>query len=401
MTTDGQSDDLAEVRDELRVVARDLLGKVRPPAQADWGVLASSGWLGLEVPGALDGADATFAEVAVICEEMGRATTCSPYLGAVVLGVGTLLALEPSPRRDELLRQTATGAVIPVAVLADGSADGPLGPPPGEHPPGEHPPGERPPAEQEHGGAPPTVPFRLDRTPDGLRLHGRADFVPDAAAAGRLLLLARAPGEGGAPGGDGVPVVVDLDPRAPGLSAAAQPVLDETRRLAVLSAYGVEVPDGSVLRFAGDPRVAVGQLLDRAAVAVACDSLGLAEAMLDATVAYARVREQFGRPIGSFQAVQHSCADMLVRVRVARELVAAAARVLASGGQDAGVAASMAKSYACGAAVDVAGKAMQLHGGIGYTWESGVHVYLKRAALNRSLFGSPMAHRKRLAARYR
>ena len=147
-------------------------------------------------------------------------------------------------------------------------------------------------------------------------------------------------------------------------------------------------------------------ILDRAAVAVACDSLGLSEAMLDATVAYAKVREQFGRPIGSFQAVKHACADMLVQVSVARELVTHAVRQLVDDPDDpddpdATVATSMAKSYACSTAVAVAGQAMQLHGGMGYTWESGIHRYLKRATLNRSLFGSPAAHRRRLAARYR
>ena len=147
------------------------------------------------------------------------------------------------------------------------------------------------------------------------------------------------------------------------------------------------------------------RLADRAAVAVACDSLGLADAMLAATVSYAKVRTQFGRPIGSFQAVKHACADMLVRVRVARQLVTAAVGALTdtrdeTDGTDVGAAASMAKSYACAAAVDVAGKAMQLHGGIGYTWESGIHLYLKRALLNRSLFGSPAEHRRQLAKRY-
>ena len=107
------------------------------------------------------------------------------------------------------------------------------------------------------------------------------------------------------------------------------------------------------------------------------------------------MRHQFGRPIGSFQAVKHACADMLVSIAVSRQLVGAAVEAVAEERPDAGVAAAMAKSYACGAAVDVVGKAMQLHGGIGYTWESGIHVYLKRAALNRSLFGSPAAHRKR------
>ncbi|MGZ4710566.1 MAG: acyl-CoA dehydrogenase family protein, partial [Acidimicrobiales bacterium] len=124
------------------------------------------------------------------------------------------------------------------------------------------------------------------------------------------------------------------------------------------------------------------------------------EAMLDATVAYASARRQFGRPIGSFQAVKHACADMLVQISVARELVSAAVQQVADADPEATVAASMAKSYACGAAVDVVGKAMQLHGGIGYTWDSGIHVHLKRAALNRSLFGSPATHRRRLAARY-
>jgi alkylation response protein AidB-like acyl-CoA dehydrogenase len=161
-----------------------------------------------------------------------------------------------------------------------------------------------------------------------------------------------------------------------------------------------DVDAAEVLRFDGDPDEAVRRLKDRAAVAIACDSLGLCEAMLSATVGYAKVRRQFGRPIGSFQAVKHACADMLVSIAVSRQLVDAAVRAIAQDQANAGVAAAMAKSYVCGAAVDVAGKAMQLHGGIGYTWESGIHVYLKRAALNRSLFGSPAAHRKELAKRY-
>jgi alkylation response protein AidB-like acyl-CoA dehydrogenase len=224
-------------------------------------------------------------------------------------------------------------------------------------------------------------------------VHGRAAFVPDAAEASRLLLLALDP--------SGMPVIVAAEPQTSGLGLTAQPVLDATRRLALLTADNVEVPETSVWRFAGDPQVAVGRLLDRAAVAVACDSLGLSEAMLDATVAYAKVRHQFGRPIGSFQAVKHACADMLVQVAVSRELAAAAVGQLAAEDPGATVASSMAKSYATSAAVDVVGRAMQLHGGMGYTWESGVHVYLKRAALNRSLFGSPAAHRRRVAGRYR
>src|SRR6185295_10403193 len=118
------------------------------------------------------------------------------------------------------------------------------------------------------------------------------------------------------------------------------------------------------------------------------------------TVAYARMRQQFGRPIGSFQAVKHACADMLVAISVGRELLAEAVRAVTAGDPEAWITVSRAKSYVGDAAVAIVGKAMQLHGGIGYTWESGIHAYLKRAALNRSLFGSPRLHRRYLAARY-
>jgi alkylation response protein AidB-like acyl-CoA dehydrogenase len=359
-----QSAQMLELRAELRTVARDLLGKAGPAAGIDWRLIAECGWSGLEVPDSLDGAGVTFGEVAVVLEELGRVAARSSYLGAVVLAAGTLSRLAPGPARDELLRATAEGTTVTAAALVDGADDG-LG-----------------------AG----VPFRIEATADGRLLHGRAQFVPDAVGAGRVLLLALDAG--------GEPVVVVLAPDAAGLAITPQPVLDETRGHAVVEADGVAVGEEAVLRFAGDPGAEVSRLLDRAALALACDSLGLAEAMLDATVAHAKAREQFGRPIGSFQAVQHACANMLVQVALSRQLVADAVAAVAQDLPEAGVAVSMAKSYTCSAAVDVAGKAMQLHGGMGYTWESGVHVYLKRAALNRSLFGSTAAHRRRLARRY-
>jgi alkylation response protein AidB-like acyl-CoA dehydrogenase len=312
--------EFAEFHDELRSVAGDLLAKDRT---VDWSSLVDAGWVGLEIPEEFGGAGATFAEVAVICEEMGRAASTNSYLGGAVLAVGTLKALQPSDTRDRLLADVASGA-IRVAVALE------------------------------------------------------PEFVPDAEGADQILMVTR----------NGVGIA---DP-----TVTPTPVLDETRRLATV--HDVDVSER--LRFEGNPDTAVQRLKDRAAVAIACDSLGLCEAMLSATVGYAKVREQFGRPIGSFQAVKHACADMLVSVCVSRQLVQAAVHAIAEDRPDAGVAAAMAKSYVCGTAVDVVGKAMQLHGGIGYTWESGIHVYLKRAALNRSLFGSPADHRKALAKRY-
>ena len=311
--------EFAEFHDELRSVAGDLLAKDRA---IDWSALVDAGWVGLEVPEEFGGAGATFAEVAVVCEEMGRAASANSYLGGAVLAVGTLKVLQPSETRDRLLADVASGATR-IAVALE------------------------------------------------------PEFVPDAEGADQILVISN--------GGVGIahPTVTP------------QPVLDETRRLAAVAGTVSEV-----LQFEGDAGKQVQRLLDRAAVAIACDSLGLCEAMLSATVGYAKVRQQFGRPIGSFQAVKHACADMAVTVAVSRQLVDAAVQAITEDRPDAHAAAAMAKSYVCGAAVDVAGKAMQLHGGIGYTWESGIHVYLKRAALNRSLFGSPADHRRELAKRY-
>jgi alkylation response protein AidB-like acyl-CoA dehydrogenase len=362
--------DLTEFHDELRSVAREVLTDARrrgsdaqPPA-LDAPTLAASGWLGLEVPEALEGAGATLAEVAVVLHQMGRSPLVSGYLGSAVLGVGALTLLEATEARDGLLRAIASGgARVAVGLPTGDDLVGPV-----------------------------AAPFRLEHDGGRLMVRGRAAFVPDATDADRLLLLARDP--------ESTLAVVAVGPTDPGLGVAPQPVLDATRRLGEIGADGAPVAEGSVLRFAADPEASARRLLDRGALAVACDSLGLAEAMLEATVAYAALRHQFGRPIGSFQAVQHACADMLVQVVVSRELVAAAVGRLGGAEPGAGRAVSMAKSHACAMAVDVAGKAMQLHGGIGYTWESGIHVYLKRAVLNRSLFGSPTAHRARLGRHY-
>jgi alkylation response protein AidB-like acyl-CoA dehydrogenase len=326
--------DLGEFHDELRAIARELLAK-----GGDWRQVVDAGWVALEVPESLGGTGASFVETAIVLEEMGRAATHHRYLGTT-LAVGALTALLPNDFRDVALERIGAGA---------------------------------------------TAAFATGFTVSGGTVSGRAEFVPDAEGADVVLLLAH--------DDDGTPTVVE----ASRLDVTAQPVLDESRALAVVTADEVEVAHSWT--FSGDSGAAVQRLHDRAAIAVSCDSLGLGEGMLAATVDYASVRHQFGRPIGSFQAVKHACADMLVRLSVARQLVATAVDSLASG-DDTGVTASMAKSYACTAAVDVVGKAMQLHGGIGYTWESGIHTYLKRAMLNRSLYGSPASHRKRLAARY-
>ena len=204
------------------------------------------------------------------------------------------------------------------------------------------------------------------------RVRGRQEFVLDAVGADLLVIVT-----------EHASAVVDPAE----LQITEQPVLDETRSFAIVSA------EGAPCRMLPSTPDARERVVRRGAAAVALDNLGIAEAMTSATVEYAKVRHQFGRPIGSFQAVKHACADMAVKNAVARALVSAA---LTGDGR----AVSMAKAYTSTSAVEVVGKAMQLHGGIGYTWESGVHTYLKRATLNRSLFGGPAEHRRNLSQSY-
>ena len=204
------------------------------------------------------------------------------------------------------------------------------------------------------------APFTLRRDGRGLLLNGSADFVPDAREADRLLIVADDP--------DGGPVIVQVGTGQPGLQISPQPVIDLTRRLALVRAVDVEIDAAAVLTFAHDPPGSCARLLDRGAVATACDSLGVAEAVLEATVAYVEVRHQFGRPVGSFQAVKHACADMLVQVTVGRELVEQAVVAVASGADDAWIAVSQATSHVGQSAVEGRGE------GDAAAWRDRLHV---------------------------
>lgn len=345
--------EFAELHDELRDVARDLLAS-SAGQEVDWRTIADAGWLGLDVPEAQGGSGATFAEVAVILEEMGRAATPGPYLGTAVLGVGALGEVAPGPRVEELLAAVAAGETRLAVALAP-AGDGWVADPP----------------------------FTVEVSGGSPVLRGRAAFVVDATVADRLLLLARDADHG--------EVLVDVAPEA--LRVDEEPVVDATRRFGTVLADEVPVDTDALLPVHGRAQ----NVADRGALAVACDGVGLAAAMLDATVGYVAERQQFGRPVGSFQAVKHTCADMQVELTVARELLDAAIDAVVAGASDAPRAVARASSVAGEMAVTVVGDALQMHGGIGYTWESGIHVHLKRATLDRSLLGSPAAQRRRLA----
>jgi alkylation response protein AidB-like acyl-CoA dehydrogenase len=175
------------------------------------------------------------------------------------------------------------------------------------------------------------------------------------------------------------------------------PVFDLSRRVGRLRARDVALPPSALMAQGHEAAAAIDAMIASGATALACDSLGLAEHVLAETVDYAGQRIQFNRPIGSFQAVKHRCTDMFLAVASSRVAVEDAARQVASDVRRAGPAASLAKAHAGDAAAQVAGDGVQLHGGIGFSWEYDSHLYLKRAKLNQALLGSSRYHRRRLA----
>ncbi len=321
-----------------------------------WRALAADlGCAGLLIPEAWGGAGASYREAAVVAEETGRAVAPVPYLGSAVVATAALLATGD----DELLTALAAGTTT--AALAIPFAAGP-------------------------GAGPPTVRIGAQRPGEsGYPLTGTVAGVADALPADVLLVPA-----------DGVPYGLYAVPaRDPGVSMAPVVSLDMTRQLADLTLDG-----GPGRRVAsGEPaRQAVAAALTAGAAVLAAEQLGAAERILDITVAYLKERRQFGRPVGSFQALKHRVADLWVGVTQARAAARYAAACLASGSPDAPLAVALAKAACSDIAVRAAQEAVQLHGGIGFTWEHPCHLYLKRAKSASIGFGTADRHRASLAA---
>jgi alkylation response protein AidB-like acyl-CoA dehydrogenase len=233
----------------------------------------------------------------------------------------------------------------------------------------------------------------LTATPHGggWRLDGQASYVLDAMTAAVFVVLARTL--------DGAPLLGLVESGTRGLDVERRQPVDRTRNLGRLTLAQVELPAANVIAVDDAAARGVEAITNRTSLAMAADSLGIAARVLDMTARYARERKQFDRAIGSFQAVKHQLADMLVRTELTRALVDEATVALLQERPDASLLTSMAKDDACVAAAWIAGRGVQLHGGIGYTWEHEMHIYLKRALLNEALFGDRRWHRDRIVTR--
>jgi alkylation response protein AidB-like acyl-CoA dehydrogenase len=225
------------------------------------------------------------------------------------------------------------------------------------------------------------------------RLDGVKLFVPDGHLADLLLVAARAPGTSGT---DGIGLFC-VERSAKGVTTVPLKTMDQTRKLAEVKLEGVVVGRDATVGDAGQAWRTIERLSDRAKVALCAEMCGGAQQVLDMSVAYAKVREQFGKPIGSFQAIQHKCANMMVQVESSKSATYYAAWAVANDVDEAPLASAMAKAYCSDAYRIVAGEGIQIHGGIGFTWEHDMHIFFKRAKSSEVSFGDATWNRELVA----
>jgi alkylation response protein AidB-like acyl-CoA dehydrogenase len=311
----------------------------------------------LAIPEEFGGAGYGFDELAVVLEETGRTLFTGPVLPSVVLAPAVLLSSGDTVACEQYLPGLADGSRIATVAVSENASLW---------------------SESD---------ITVSATRDGNDwfLTGIKRYVLSGAQADFIVVAART---------DRGVSLFGIENPSTGLTVEALPVMDLTRRLASLTFDRCPaVPIGE----SGGGWTTLSRVFDQAIVALACEQVGAAAAVLDLTVDYLKVRQQFGRPIGSFQAIKHRCADMLVELESARSAAAYASAAIAAGAEDASVAASIAKVYCSQAFYHIAAESIQMHGGIGFTWEHPAQLYFKRAKSGEVLFGSPSAHRERIA----
>jgi alkylation response protein AidB-like acyl-CoA dehydrogenase len=333
----------------------------RGESDAMWKEMAQLGWLGLSLPEVHGGSALGMVETSIVLEELGRAACPGPYWPTVLAGTA-IAATGTDEQRQRWLPAIATGEARAAIALLDGDLD----------------------------WRPDATATRAEPTAGGWRLSGLARYVAWAHVANVLLVPAHAP--------EGLTLFL-VDPAARGLTHAPVPAMDPGTRWVNMTLDGVPVPAGSVLGRPGTAGPFVLSLLRRGAIGAAAEMLGASRRCLDMAVGYAKVREQFGQPIGSFQAIRHKCAEMLLEVENSHSAVYYAAWALDAHSEDHEIAASIAKAYVGDASRKVCGEAIQVHGGIGFTWEYDLHMYVKRAKALEVQYGDGDFHRELILGR--
>jgi alkylation response protein AidB-like acyl-CoA dehydrogenase len=344
----------------VREVARDTEGFPR----GLYAHMAELGWLGLIVPEAFGGAGLTLLDLAVLMEQLGRAVVPGPFFSSAVLTTLAILNGGTAAQRRAWLPRLASGESLGALAWLEAS--------------------ER----LDAAG----VAARARKVGTGYRLSGQKMFATDAHVADILVAAFRTSGRAD----EGITLF--LVPRdTPGVTLTPLPSIDPTRRASEVRFADVEVAADAVLGSVGRGWKTLARVFDGAAVTLAADSLGGAERALEMAVEYAKVREQFGRPIGSFQAVKHMAAEMVSEIEPARSLTWYAAYAHDALPRDAARAAAMAKACLSDVYARTTNRAVQIHGGIGFTWEHDLHFWFTRAQWNAAAFGDAAYHRERIA----
>ena len=368
----------SEEQDQLRDAVRRFLDSKSPSSEvrrlmettegydpAVWSQMANElGLQSIHIPEEYGGQGFTFVELAIVLEEMGRVLLCAPYFSTVVLAADAIMNAGTDAQKGELLPGIASGETI--ATLAFTEPNG----------------------RWDASG----IEMEASGSGASTTLSGTKMFVIDGHTANLIVVAARTAGSSGE---DGISFFT-VDGDAAGLTRTPLATMDQTRKQARLDFENVAA---SPLGESGAGWPALSKTLDQAAVGLANEMVGGAQKVLEMSVEYAKVRVQFGRPIGSFQAIKHKCADMLLEVESGKSAAYYAAWAAAEDNDELPVAASLAKAYCSDAYFHAAAENIQIHGGIGFTWEHDAHLYFKRAKSSEILLGDATYHRELLAQR--
>lgn len=368
--------ELTEEQQQLRDAARSVLERECPPSvvrsayegsasevsSALWKKMVDLDWPGLAVPEALGGLGYGFVELGLLCEELGRAAAPAPFMSTVTQFVPMVLEAGNEEQQKSLLGPIASSGATGALAIAEPECGWDL---------------------RRLGGL-------ARRSSGGWVLQGRKSFVFDGGSADTVVVVAAADA-GGAPG-------VFAVPRS-SAKVISYEVIDPGQPLADLDFDGVDVPLEGVLVEPGDARsaVAVRRAVEQSVAALTLSMAGTCRAIFDTTVQYTKDREQFGKPIGSFQAIKHRLVDMLIALERASSLAYFAALTIAEDDDRRSIAVSMAKTAAGDCQRLLVQDGLQLHGGVGYMWEQDLHLHLKRAKSGDFLFGSGGEHRAAVA----
>jgi alkylation response protein AidB-like acyl-CoA dehydrogenase len=327
--------------------------------EAMWKRMAEMGWLGLAVPEEHGGSDLSMVSLATLAEEMGRALLPSPFLGTLFAAL-VIREAGSEAQKAAWLPKIAAGDLKGAVAIT----------------------------EEEGGWDPAAVKSTATKGADGIALAGAKTLVLDAPSADLIIGTFRER--------EGVSLFA-VEAGARGVSVSPDSLVDATRRSALVRFEGAVVPESARLGEPGSAQAALAKVMPRVWTALAAEMAGGADRILGITVDYAKVREQFDRQIGAFQAVKHPLVDVMVSVEMTRSLLYRAAAAIDHEPSSAERLSRMAKALASDCYSNATARAVQLHGGIGFTWECDVHLFFKRAQWSKFAFGDAAHHRKRIA----